>query len=206
MKRLRLILFGGSFDPVHQGHCQVAQFAMKEICADKVCFICARQSPLKTFTPLANNEDRMAMLNLAVSQYENFVACDCELHMPEPSYSIKTIEKFRHDFPSAELFWLVGADSVNELSNWYRIKDIIDTVNIAVMYRSGYPKPLFSPYSDLLGSDRVQKLNTNVIKTPQIDLSSTEIRSRVAQHLPVQNLVGEKVAEYIRKKRLYLTS
>jgi cytidyltransferase-like protein len=103
----------------------------------------------------------------------------------------------------ALIYWLAGADSIDELPRWYGIVELIDECNLCVMYRAGCEPPDFAKFTALWGPQRVEKLQQNVIRTPLIDMSSTEIRNRLAASRDVTDMLAPPVADYIRKYSLY---
>lgn len=118
MKPLRCILFGGSFDPIHEGHLALAQAAYSHVDAHRVFFIPCKQSPHKTNTPYASDAHRFAMCVLATQSIPWASVCDWELSAPPPSYSIKTAHYFQTRYPHAELFWLMGGDQWKVVEQW----------------------------------------------------------------------------------------
>ena len=106
--------------------------------AKKIVFIPAKRSPLKGFFPKASDDRRFAMIALAIADNKNFQVSDYELKKPEPSYTLETIRQFQADYGSrASIYWLVGADSIDELPLWYGIVELIDECNLSTMYRAG---------------------------------------------------------------------
>ncbi len=172
--------------------------------ANKVVFIPAKRSPLKGFLPGASDEDRYTMISLAIEEREEFAISDYELKRPAPSYTLDTVRHFRKLYgPDTTLHWLIGADAVGDLQHWYKIEELIDECLITTMYRAGCEKPDYSRYEQLWGLERVRRLNENIIETPLIDISSTEIRKRVAAGHDVGGMLDKKVAAYIDQKGLY---
>ncbi|MBL7106682.1 MAG: nicotinate (nicotinamide) nucleotide adenylyltransferase [Phycisphaerae bacterium] len=206
MERKKIVLFGGTFDPVHKGHVAVAAEASRKICSEVTVFLPAKRSPLKALMPSASDEDRYEMIRLAISKYPQFRVSDYELKKEVPTYTIDTVRGFKADFPEADLYWLVGADAVSELPLWYKAAEFIDECNLCVMYRGGFELPDFSNLIEKLGQRRVKKLSQNVIATALIDVSSTEIRKRILQGLDVSDLLDTKVAKYIKDHGLYRIS
>ena len=204
MDKRKIALFGGTFDPVHLGHTTVAASAAESLSVEKVVFMPAKHSALKESLPVASDTDRLEMLSLAISQEERFGLNDYELKKSSPSYTLDTVRYFKteygHDFL---IYWLVGADSVDDLPLWYKITDLIDQCNLCMMFRAGCPKPDFDRFTKFWGSERVEKLQSNIIQTPLVNISSTEIRQRLAAGEDVSGMLCDEVAEYIRKKRLY---
>ena len=134
MVKKKIALFGGTFDPVHLGHSAVAASAAEHIGAEKVIFVPAKRSPLKNFFPEADDDDRLAMINLAIADNKKFQVNDYELRKSKPSYTLETARHFQADYgEEALIYWLLGADSINELSRWYGIVELIDECNLCVM-------------------------------------------------------------------------
>jgi nicotinate-nucleotide adenylyltransferase len=204
MVKRKIALFGGTFDPVHLGHTTVAADAAKHIGAEKIIFVPAKRSPLKGFFPKAGDSDRFKMISLAIAHNKNFQVSDYELKRPEPSYTLETVRKFQTDYEGdTSIYWLIGADSIDELQLWYGITDLIDECNLSTMLRAGCKPPNFAKFEDIWGSDRVEKLQRNVIQTSLVDISSTEIRSRLAAGRDVTDMLHPAVLDYIRKHDLY---
>jgi len=197
-------LFGGTFDPIHLGHTTVAANVIKQINAEKIFFIPARRSPLKGFSPKASDDDRLKMIALAIANNNYFELSDYELKKPEPSYTLETVRKFQADYGSdASIYWLIGADSIDDLPFWYRITDLLDECNLSAMYRAGAEPPDFTKCNSLWGPERIEKLQRNIIQTPLIDISSTEVRNRITLGQDVTDMLHPSVAEYIKKHGLY---
>lgn len=204
MTKPTIALFGGTFDPIHLGHAEVARVAAHRLDAERVIFIPAKRSPLKELGPTAGDEDRMEMTALTIADDERFDVSDCELRRPAPSYTLDTVRHFRHAFgPATAIYWLLGADSVDELRRWHRIEELIDICHLATMYRGGYDAPAFEKYVPLWGRERVEKLRNDVIETPSIDISSTEIRRRLGAGEDISGMVHPDVAAYIHRHGLY---
>jgi len=204
MAQRRIALFGGSFDPIHLGHTQVARAAAEQIRAEKVILIPAKCSPLKRLSPHASDEDRWNMVTLATAGDDAFGVSDCELRRPAPSFTIDTVRLFQRDYGrNAAIHWLLGADSIKDLVHWYKVEELIDECNLTTMLRAGYPSPDFDSFEPLWGPQRVAKLKCNMVHTPLIDISSTEVRKRVAAHEDVSGMLHPDVIAYIRAHRLY---
>jgi len=204
MAKRKIALFGGTFDPIHLGHTTVADAAARHIGADKIIFIPAKCSPLKQSFPQASDDDRLKMIALAITGNKKFHLSNRELKKPEPSYTLETVRQFQAEYGSGTLIhWLVGADGIGDLPCWYGVVDLIDECNLSVMFRAGCEPPNFARFRDIWGAERVEKLQRNVIQTPLIDISSTEIRSRLANGYDVTNVLSPLVADYIHKHGLY---
>ncbi|MGD0596706.1 MAG: nicotinate (nicotinamide) nucleotide adenylyltransferase [Sedimentisphaerales bacterium] len=204
MSERKIALFGGTFDPIHLGHTAVAAAAGEHIGADKVVFVPARRSPLKAFFPEASDEDRLAMIGLAISGNSGFEVSDYELKKAGPNYTLETVRYFRQQLGSGVLiYWLAGTDTLEDLPHWYGVTELIDECNLAVMYRAGFAPPDFSKFISLWGEERVKKMQRNVVETPLVDISSTEVRKRLAAGGDVGGIICPKVLQYIRERRLY---
>ncbi len=204
MVKKKTALFGGTFDPIHLGHTSIAAAAAERIGAEKVIFIPAKRSPLKDSLPRAGDDDRLAMIAFAIADNAKFQMDDYELRKPQPSYTLETIRHFQAENEGkASIYWLMGADSIYELSRWYGIVELIDECNLCVMFRAGFEPPDFTRFKDVWGAARVEKLQRNVIRTPLIDISSTEIRNRLAAGRDITGMLAPQVVDYIRKHGLY---
>ena len=144
------------------------------------------------------------MISLAIAGEKNFQVTDYELKRPAPSYTLATIRKFQADYGSEiSIHWLIGADGVDDLVYWYKISELIDACNLTTMYRAGCEPPNFAKFEEIWGRERVEKLQRNIIPTPLIDISSTEIRNRIASEADTAKMLHPDVADYIRKNGLY---
>lgn len=204
MANRRIALFGGTFDPIHLGHTEVASYAAQKIGAAKTIFIPAKLSPLKVLSPAASDRDRFEMIKLAIAGKSDFEVSDYELSKEGNNYTIESVRYFKEDCGGdAEIYWLAGADTIDELVRWYRVVELIDECNLCAMYRAGCEKPDFTRFEKVWGAERVEKLQANIIKTPLIDISSSEIRNGIAGDADVSDMVCPAVGEYIKKHGLY---
>lgn len=200
----KIILFGGSFNPVHQGHVEMAKFAFANITAHELCFVPAKRSPFKKDKPQATDQQRVDMIKLAIDGFKNFHIDQCELNRPAPSYTVDTLKYFIEKMSvKAKLYWLIGADMVADLGKWYKIEHIFDLCTICVVNRGGIEKPDFEKVQADLGRKKTKLLIDNMIETPFIEISSTEIRERVNNGQKIDGLVPEKVGQYIISNNLY---
>jgi nicotinate-nucleotide adenylyltransferase len=200
----KIALFGGTFDPIHKGHTIVAEYASEYVGAETVVLIPAHRSPHKQAPPQASAADRIEMIRLITKEKKAFRLSECELSRPEPSYTLETVNELKaHYGREVQMYWLVGADSVNDLPSWYRINELIDECNLCVMLRAGFDRPDFNKFQDILGPKRVEKLQQNTIPTPLIDINSTEIRNRIAAGQNVSDMLHPAVLQYICQRNLY---
>ena len=183
-------IYGGTFDPIHHGHLILSRQACEELALDQLIFVPAAVSPFKEHAPHASGETRLAMLRAAIDGQEAFVADDCELKRPPPSYSIDTVLQIRQREPDAELFWLIGADNIKELSKWRRIDELRQLVQFVILDR---------------GCRDLRRQVYPVVQR-KIDISATEIRKRVACGQSIRYFVPKAVEEIIRREKLYRES
>jgi nicotinate-nucleotide adenylyltransferase len=191
--RLRLGVYGGTFDPVHHGHLLLARDALEQLRLDAVLFVPAGQSPFKTRKPLAADSRRLAMLRLGLKHDRHFWLTRCELDRPAPSYAYDTALEIREAFPRARLFWLIGADQLAGLGKWHRSDELKRLVTFVLLPR-GEDAPKVTP-PEVLSLPRPRR----------IDISATEIRHRVKSRLPIDHLVPTPIAAYIQRHGLYLS-
>lgn len=200
----RIILFGGSFDPIHLGHIEVARASQAKLQAQEVIFIPAKQSPHKNVEPSASPADRLHMIALAIANDNGFRVSPCEIDRPSPSYTLDTVKLFRDETKSnTELCFLIGADAIPDLHRWYRIEELMSLCRLCTMCRGGFDKPDFSILKNQFPPERIAQLEHDVIRTPMLNISSTEIRRMLSDGKSVVGIVPGVVAGYIRKNRLY---
>jgi nicotinate-nucleotide adenylyltransferase len=190
---MRLGFYGGSFDPVHNGHLLVAQAAVEELALDRLVFLPAAQSPFKPDSRPAPAPERLRLLRLALAGRNRFSLDDREIRRGGVSYTVDTLRELIADHPDARLFYLVGADNVATLPKWKDAAALAAMVEFVVIPRPG------SASAPLPGSFRGRELKG----FPQ-GVSTSEKRERFRAGLPVDMLVPPPVAEAIANQRLYL--
>ena len=179
-------IYGGSFDPVHHGHLILARFALEKFVLEKIVFVPTRLSPHKNVS-VATTEARLQMLRSATEGEPQFAVDDCELQRDPPSYTIDTVEKIRQKYTGRHLFLLIGDDNLAGLPSWRRFDDLRQIVTFIVLQRA------FSPVThEYLSVDR------------RIDISATEIRTRISTGRSIRYLVPAAVEQIIRRHGLYL--
>ena len=201
----RIGLFGGSFNPIHFGHLIVARALRESLNLDRVYFLPSRRPPHKDVRVLADSHTRADMVRLAIEGEDGFAFDDFDLVREGPCYTIETVAHFRKQFPSAELYWFIGADSLMDLPTWHRATELVSMCTIVTAARSGKSPVHSHELEQAFGKEPTAKLLAGVVKTPVVDISSTEIRRRVAEERSIRYLVPEPVREYIAQHRLYRT-
>ncbi len=196
----RIGIYGGTFDPIHIGHLAIAEEARVELDLSLVIFVPAARQPLKDGAQSAPPADRLAMVRLACADNAAFTTDDLELERPPPSYTVDTLEIFRERYGSqAELWFILGVDAARELPRWHRVERIAELAQLAVLGRPGYSLHLPS-LETALPSLRGR---VRLIDGPRLDISSTELRRRLATGRPVRYQLPEPVRVYIQQRGLY---
>ena len=199
-----MALFGGSFNPVHHGHLIIARSIAEALDADEVVLLPTHSPPHKDASGLAQTEHRMEMVRLAVKGDSQFSVSDHDATCEGPSYTVKTIEHFRKTLSSeTELLWIIGADSLLELHTWFQVATLVTSCRIVTAHRPGSPLADLTTLEEMIGAEATRQLRNDVIDTPHIDISSTQIRKRVARNQSIRYLVPAPVAAYITKHTLY---
>lgn len=204
MNHQGVILYGGSFDPIHNGHLTMAAYAIEHLDAVRLIFIPASRSPHKTTVPAAGASQRLEMIQLVIADNVRYQVSDCEIVRPQPSYTFDTVREYRRICgPDIPLYWLVGADAVTELPRWYRIEELLDLCRICVLCRAGFDLSSFDILKGQLSTGHIEQLYRDVIPTPLVDVSSTQIRQKIALGEDIRALVPPKVWDFIRQNHLY---
>lgn len=178
----RIGLFGGSFDPIHHGHLILAREAREKLGLDTVVFLPARISPHKLDRPPAPAEWRLRMVQAAIRDEQGFLCDDRELWREGPSFAIDTVREYRAAHPGAELFYFIGDDNTEALHTWKEIDALRREVTFIVLARGGAGE---------------------VAVSRKVEISSSEIRKRVASGLSVRYLLPEVVCAMILQNGLY---
>ena len=195
----RIGLFGGSFDPVHHGHLLLAQDALEQLSLDRLFFIPAAINPHKLdAAPQASPRLRLEMLREATRMQPLFSIDTLELEREGPSFTIDTVDAFRSRFAGAQIFLLLGEDNLPKLHSWHQFERLRQLVSFVSFVRRAHAPAAAAP---AVAPDKDLRLERLVRK---IDISSTEIRARVAKGLPIQYLVPESVRLLIQSHALYI--
>ncbi|HVQ21335.1 MAG TPA: nicotinate-nucleotide adenylyltransferase [Terrimicrobiaceae bacterium] len=179
-------LYGGTFDPIHNGHLILARDALERLELSKVVFLPARISPHKLDRPPAPPDARCRMVAAAIAGEPQFEMSACEIKREGPSFTIDTVRGFQERFPEASLYYLIGDDNLTELETWKDIGILRQAAQFVVLSRAGMP--FLSQFPTI---------------TRHIEISSTEIRSRVARGLSVRYMVPLPACELIAELGLY---
>lgn len=184
----RIALFGGSFDPVHNGHLHIAQAARDSLELDRVLFIPCRQSPHKEAGTVASEDDRLEMLTLALEDLPWATVSEIEMLLPPPSFSWVTAEAMHEVYPEARLFWLMGADQWKVIQTWTRPDYLAELVEFIVHDRDGAPPEIPGFRVHFIRGDH--------------PASATRIREGGPERFP-EDWLPPKVEQFIRSRGLY---
>lgn len=190
---LRIGLFGGSFDPVHNAHLELARSALVELQLDQLHWVPAGRPWQKT-RRLSDAGHREAMVRLAIAGEPRFVLDRIEIEAGGPSYTLDTVRALQAAHPGASWFLLIGQDQYAGLHTWQGWQELLDRVVLAVAQRPGAGLPI---HPDVLRHAR------RSVPLPMLEISATDIRSRVAAGQPIDHLVPSAVARYIDQHALY---
>jgi nicotinate-nucleotide adenylyltransferase len=201
----RIGLYGGSFDPIHFGHLISARSIAEQIDLSRVVLVLSPRPPHKTGAQLTDAAHRLAMARLAVQGDSLFEVSDIELHRAGPSFTIDTVNAFRSQLgDAAELFWIIGADSLPELPTWRRVAELVQAAQIVTAKRPGARLPDPSTLERAVGATSAKALLDYYLDTPEIHISSTDIRRRIAAGRSIRYLLPDTVASYISAHGLYI--
>ena len=195
---MRLGVFGGAFDPIHNGHLLLAEQCREQCQLDEVRFVPTRTPPHKDAKSLTESRHRVEMLNLATAGLPEFTVSRIELDHDDVSWTAETLRRLRGQRPDDELFLLIGADSLRDFPTWREPHEIADMATVVAVNRGESCPDAFNWLDDRL-RQRVQAANM-----PGVDISATDIRSRVSSGRSIRFLVPRAVEEYIRHNGLYL--
>ena len=199
---MKIGLFGGSFDPIHRGHIEPVREARRALGLDRVIYLPTARPPHKPGRALAPAHARYAMVELALLFEEGLCASAYELTLDRPAYTIETLEHFRGELPDAELFLLIGSDSLADLHHWKRWREIPQAAKLVVLTRPGWDPgtvPLDPEVADLTRTDRVL-----LLRQAPADVSATRLRELLAAGLPLpEGAIPDLVVRYLQKYTLY---
>ena len=208
---MKIGIFGGTFDPIHAGHTRVAQEFADAFGLDKVLMMVAATPPHRD-PPMASPEDRLRMVELAVSDLPGLEASDLELVRTGPSFTLDTVREVREAAGGSMVWMALGSDAWTLIRSWHRPQDVLARTHIVVLSRPGYAVDLMAPLpdeisrhynsdGDIFVHDSGATLRT--LNVSPVDISSSRIREAVSRGEGIRDLVSEEVLKYIRRKGLY---
>ena len=200
---MRLGIFGGSFDPVHIGHLWIAESSLESLGLDEVRWLPAAMSPLKPGGTRASAEDRLEMLRLGLAGIDKHVVDDREIRRGGVSYTVDTMAEIREENPTAEIFLIIGGDSLASFRQWHQPTRLLGLVQLAVVHRGGEPPIDFAVLKGLADDLQIEQARRHVIQMPIIQVSSSELRQRIAAGRSIRFRTPDPVRDWIEAKRIY---
>ena len=183
---MKIGLYFGSFNPIHNGHLAIAQFLMQKSLFDQIWMVVSPNNPLKDKSDLAPENDRLNIVKLAIQDIPYLHACDIEFSLPAPSYTIETLNELEKQYPNDEFSLILGADNIENFHKWKRYEEILKRYMLYVYPRSGggFEKIIVHPHIVYL-------------KAPLLPVSATEIRALLRQKKSVAEYLPAAVVQYI---------
>ena len=186
-------IFGGSFNPIHNGHISLARQLKEKAGLDEVWLMVSPQNPMKRQTDLLSDEARLQMARLALEHETGIIACDYEMHLPKPSYTWLTLQALSRDYPDRQFVLMIGGDNWTIFHRWYHADDILQNYQVVV-----YPRRDEQPVKKALPA------GVTMVEAELLDVSSTEIRQRIREGRSIQELVPPSVAAFIKQEGYYV--
>jgi nicotinate-nucleotide adenylyltransferase len=202
-RQMRIGVFGGTFDPVHQGHLILAEQCREQGRLDEVWFVPAARPPNKLDRPLTPFRHRVEMLALAVAGNPAFRIDPLEEDRVGPSYTADTVEELSRRHPDDEFFLLVGSDTLADLPRWHDPLRVVRHAGLLVMARPNNPVLPAAELGEGLGLPDPSLLRMEVVETPLIDISSRDLRRRAAAGRSLRYFLPRAVEAYVHEKGLY---
>jgi len=188
-------ILGGSFDPVHSGHIELARAACKEAKLDEIIFVPARQAPLRDAPVKAKDADRLAMLNIALKDFECPHKIEtCELDRRGISYSVDTAKYLKNKYPGGALYWIIGSDHLAKLRFWRNIETLATLVSFLCAKRPNYPCDR---------SEVPSFVNVKFFDFAPMPHNSTQIRNALESGEDAENMLDPNVKKYILDNKIY---
>ena len=194
-RRKKIGIYSGSFNPVHNGHISLAKYLLDSDIVDEVWIVVSPLNPLKTTSDeLIADELRLQMAKIAFEGIRDTKVSDVEFRLPRPSYTIDTLNYLQKQYPDYQFFLLIGEDNMAVFDKWKNYQEILRKYTVLV-----YPR-----HADTNSSDNMLRhTNIHKIDAPYIDISSTDIRHRIRQHLPLTDVLPKSVIDFIKSNGLY---
>jgi nicotinate-nucleotide adenylyltransferase len=191
---MKIGIYGGSFDPPHMGHLWLCRNAIEEVELDKLFIVPNKLSPFKTAKDAPNSHILTMVSMLATAVGPKAIMDPQEIGREGTSYAVDTVQNFQDEYPKDELYLIMGGDSAMHFHCWYRSTDILDIVaGIVVVPRMGD----FSVFQQYVTTKQI------IINPSFVQISSTELRRRIKNHLVIDGLIPETIITYIRYRNLY---
>ena len=191
-KKTKIGLYFGSFNPIHSGHLMIAGYMTEYSDLKEIWFVISPQNPLKEKSTLLTDIHRLALVNVAIENDARFKSCDIEFKLPQPSYTINTLTYLQEKYPQKEFALIMGADNLENLYKWKNYEQILQHYSIYV-----YPRPGAS------GGSYKNHPKVTWIDAPNLEISSSFIRSAIKEKKNVSYFLPDKVYQYILEMHFY---
>ncbi|HEY5537254.1 MAG TPA: nicotinate-nucleotide adenylyltransferase [Acetobacterium sp.] len=195
-------LFGGSFNPIHTGHLLLAESARDQYELDRVLFIPTGNNPFKISLDDISREHRLNMVELAIKDNPYFEVMTHEIDQTGITYTIDTIEEIKKSFPNSDFYFITGADLMFEITLWKGAPELLKSVKFITTFRPGYSHEKLDARIEEL--QEIYDASIYKLYSSEMDITSSEIRSRVKNGYSIRYLLPKAVEEYIYKEKLYL--
>lgn len=195
----RIVLFGGTFDPIHNGHLHLALACRNAVPFDRMILIPAHLPPHKD-TATASDRDRLALCRLAAEPFDWIEVSTLELEREGPSYTIDTVSALEVRYPGAEILLLIGSDMLYYFEHWFRYRELLQKVTVLSAVRENAEDDRLVRQAELL---RRMGGNVKLIPAPALPLSSTKLREKLRRGEDISGFLPPQAAAYIREHHLY---
>ncbi len=192
---MKIGLFFGSFNPPHIGHTAIAEYVLTAMEADEIWFVVSPQNPFKETSDLVPESDRFRLVKRALDGHKQIKPCDFEFDLPRPSYTVDTMKVMREKHPDHDFFLIMGSDNIMQIEGWKDYEDLLKAHPIAVYPRPGHEVNAYF-INELPG-------DISITDAPLIEVSSTSIRTSIAQKKPCRFLMREAVWRAVERKGYY---
>jgi nicotinate-nucleotide adenylyltransferase len=189
---MKIALFFGSFNPIHNGHLAIALCLKQKQLFDQIWFVVSPNNPLKEKNELAHENHRLNMVKLAIQELPFLQICDVEFSLPMPSYTINTLHYLEKQYPDDEFSLILGADNMDHFHLWKNYEDILKRYKIYV-----YPR------SNDNNMNNIEHPNIISVDAPLLPVSATEIRTLLQQKKPMNEYLSASVIQYIAENQIY---
>ena len=189
---MKIGLFFGSFNPIHNGHLIVAQCIFNRTDLDKIWFVISPQNPYKDYNHLAHEFDRYDMVKEAIKDNLSFDVSDVEFHLPKPNYTCVTLDVLKEKFPSYTFSIIIGEDNLSHFHKWKNAETILENHHIYV-----YPRP------NSVKEIKIPSHTFTKIEAPLIDISASYLREEIKKEHSIEYLVPSSVVSLIKMRKLY---
>lgn len=197
-------IMGGTFDPIHLGHTDMAEHCLRKFSLDKILFYRPGNPPHKKDTCLTDKADRLAMVRLATQRIDGFEVSDIEVKRNGPTYTLDTLIELSRQYREARFYYIIGADTLGELYSWHKIEEVAKRTRFIVVGRKNVEPEALHTFAARVRQDFDGQLID--AEYTGLDISSTLIRQRAAQGASLYGMVEPTVEAYIREHGLYGSS